>query len=145
MEEEKFVYTKRFEGYVDELLTQCNVYSLDGRCAECEAIWDTGAECTVISRDVARSLNLPVYSKQEMFHAAGSTVTNTFHVYVALTDKMIIGPQLVMEGQFDGNVILIGMDIIGSGDLIVTNNGEHTEMTFSIPSTLKTGDIRKLL
>ena len=145
MEENRYHLHRKFYDYVDELLTPCKVFSLDGRHIDCEAIWDTGAECTVISREVARTLNLTVYSREEMFHAAGSTISNTYHVFVGLTDEMIIGPQIVMEGNFDGSVILLGMDIIGSGDLIVTNNDDHTELAFSIPSTLRMDEIQKLL
>lgn len=145
MEEEKCCFSKSYDSYVDELQTSCKVFSLDGHSLECEAIWDTGAECTVLSREVAKKLSLTVYSKEEMFHAGGSTISNTYHVFVGLTDEIIIGPQNVIEGQFDGNVILLGMDVIGNGDLVVTNNEEHTEMVFSIPSTLKMEDIKKLL
>ena len=145
MEEERHIFNKRFDSYVEELATPCKIFSLDGLSADCEAIWDTGAEDSVISQDVAKELSLPIFSKAEMYHAAGKTTTNTYYVYIGLANDIIIGPVHVMEGNFDGNVILIGMDIIGSGDLIVTNNDEHTEMAFSIPSTLKIEDIKKLL
>ena len=145
MEEERHVFNNRFDGYVDELSTPCKVFGLDGLSVDCEAIWDTGAEDSVISQDVAGKLNLPVFSKAEMYHAAGKSTTNTHYVYIGLADDIILGPILVMEGNFDGNVILIGMDIIGSGDLIVTNNDDHTELAFSIPSTLRMDEIQKLL
>ena len=145
MEEERHFFEKRFDGYVEELATPCQMYGLDGMSIECEAIWDTGAEDSVVSPDVAKRLNLPVFSKAEMYHAAGKSITNTYLVYIGITNDIIIGPIHVMEGQFEGNVILLGMDVIGSGDLVVTNNEEHTEMAFGMPSCLKIDNIRKLL
>lgn len=49
-------FDKRFDGYVEELATPCQVYGLDGMSIGCEAIWDTGAEDSVISPDVAKKL-----------------------------------------------------------------------------------------
>ena len=139
-------FCKRFDGYVDEIVTSCQVYNTDGAYVNCEATWDTGAECSVISDTLVKKLNLKGLTKAKMYHAGGDyNIVNCHDVYIGLTNEMIIGPLRVMEGQYGLDYILIGMDIIGSGDLIVTNNGEHTEMTFNIPSTLKTDDIRKLL
>ena len=142
MEEEKHFFAK-YETYVEELVTPCKVFGVDGQSVDCEATWDTGAEDSIISQDVAKRLKLPVFSKAEMYHAEGKSTTNTHYVYIGLTSDIVIGPILVMEGNFDGNVILLGMDIIGSGDLLITNNDEHTEMAFAIPSSLKVEDVFK--
>lgn len=37
------------------------------------------------------------------------------------------------------------MDIIGSGDMMITNNDGYTEMAFAIPSSLKVEDVFKNL
>ena len=62
-----------------------------------------------------------------------------------MPNEILIGPLQVIEGHIDNTDVLIGMDIIGSGDLVVTNNDDHTEMAFSIPSTLRMDEIQKLL
>ena len=138
-------FRKTFAEYVDELNTPCKVFSPAGQTISCDAIWDTGAEQSVISKEIAVNLKLRVISKTKMYHVEGDNIVNTYSVYIGLSDDIIIGPVRVMEGNFEGNVILMGMDIIGSGDLIVTNNDEHTEMVFNIPSTLKVNDIQNLL
>ena len=145
MGKESSTFHKAFSEYVDELNTPCKVYSPAGQGIVCEAIWDTGAEQTVISKEIAARLNLRVISKTRMYHVAGDNIVNTYSVYVGLSEDMLIGPVKVMEGNFDGNVVLIGMDIIGSGDLVVTNNDDHTEMAFGMPSTLRMDEIQKLL
>ena len=64
-------------------------------------------------------------------------------MFIELPNEILIGPLKVIEGQIEGSDVLIGMDIIGSGDLMITNNDEHTELAFSIPSSLKVKDIFK--
>jgi hypothetical protein len=50
---------------------------------------------------------------------------------------VLIGPIQVVEGMLEGVDVLIGMDIIGEGDFILTNNDDHTEFSFTIPSVKK--------
>lgn len=145
MEKTNHTFRHTYPDYVDEINTPCKVYSVMGSATGCEAIWDTGAEHTVISKDVAKKLNLRIVSKTRMYHAGGDTIVNTYNVFIGFNDDMIIGPINVLEGQFEGNAILLGMDVIGSGDLVVTNNEEHTEMAFTIPSTLKIDEIEKIM
>ena len=49
----------------------------------------------------------------------------------------------MIEGQIEGSDVLIGMDIIGSGDLMITNNNGYTEMAFSIPSSHRVEEVFK--
>jgi hypothetical protein len=43
----------------------------------------------------------------------------------------------VIEGQLEGVDVLIGMDIIGNGDFVITNNEDHTTLSYTTPSTMK--------
>ena len=48
---------------------------------------------------------------------------------------MVCIPQVeAFEGEIEGADVLIGMDIIGSGDLAVTNFDDKTTLTFRVPS-----------
>jgi hypothetical protein len=58
-------------------------------------------------------------------------------VHIHLPNDVLIGPIQVVEGMLEGVDVLIGMDIIGEGDFILTNNDGHTDFSFTIPSVKK--------
>lgn len=141
--EETKAFVKSYPDYVEELYTECSVYNYRGQKADYIAFWDTGASNTLITKRVVEDLKLAVSEFAELYHAGGSNISNCYNVFIELPNNILIGPLKVIEGQIEGSDVLIGMDIIGSGDLVVTNNDEHTEMAFSIPSSLKVNEVLK--
>ncbi len=99
------------------------------------AIWDTGATNSVISKNVINKCNLNPYSMTEVFTAGGRKLSNVFIVNIKLPNNIMMSAVRVTEGEIVGNVdVLIGMDIINRGDLAITNYNGKTTMTFRIPS-----------
>ena len=136
----------RFPGFVDEIITDCIVCKATAgviRGTEspvqttCKALWDTGATNSMITDNVIKSLNLKPVTFATVYHAGGQSETAVYNVYIALPNNILIGPLQVIEGQLEGVDVLIGMDIIGTGDFIVTNNPDHTELSYNIPSVLR--------
>ena len=106
------------------------------------AIWDTGATNSVITKKVVDELGLKPISVSEMHHAGGMSFANVYLLNIRLPNGLMVGHVRVTEAQLiDGTNIpdgekmqvLIGMDIIGNGDLAITNLAATT-MSFRIPS-----------
>src|SRR3989344_6167249 len=84
------------------------------------AIWDTGASCSVITSNLATKIGLIPTGKTQLTGVNNSTVENTYLVNIFLQNKVAFMYVRVVEvPDIVGADILIGMDIIGMGDLSV--------------------------
>lgn len=101
------------------------------------AIWDTGASSSVITNALAKKMGLVPTGKMLVTNTTGKTVQNTYLINIYLPSKVII-PFLQVTGCNDvlGNNdgMLIGMDVIGSGDFSVTSENGKTVMSYVIPN-----------
>ena len=104
----------RCNDYIDEIITDCVVYRADAG----------------LLADSAKILHKPC----KVLWDTGATTTM---INIHLPNDVLIGPIQVVEGMLEGVDVLIGMDIIGEGDFILTNNDDHTEFSFTIPSVKK--------
>ncbi len=107
------------------------------------AIWDTGATNSVITKKVVDDLNLKPISITEVHHAGGTSPANVYLINIALPNEVMVGQVRVTEANLTDSAglpeseqsrVLVGMDIIGAGDLAVTNFEEKTTMSFRMPS-----------
>lgn len=99
------------------------------------AIWDTGATNTLITKRVVEECGLIPTGMTKVCTASGESLQNTYLVNILLANKVEVYLLRVTEGIISGPVdVLIGMDIIGSGDFAVTNKDGKTVFTFRIPS-----------
>ncbi len=101
-----------------------------------KALWDTGATNSVITVGTAASLGLKPISKAQVFHAGGESTVNVYLINVYLPNNLVIPNVRVSEcADNAGNFgVIIGMDIITSGDFAITNVGGKTTFTFRLPS-----------
>ena len=99
------------------------------------AIWDTGATGSVIRQDVVDALGLKPIGQTKAGTAAGVVDSDVYLICFRIPGKIHF-PQLpVTVGKMQDPVqVLIGMDVIGSGDFSVTNHGGFTDMHFTCPS-----------
>lgn len=144
METQSFVV--RYPGYVDEITTDCLVIkATSGMLKDSEeivgfpfkALWDTGATNSMITTSVVERLGLKTVTYAKVYHAGGDSEEPVFLAYIQLPNDILIGPLQVIEGELEGVDVLIGMDIIGNGDFVITNNEGHTTVSYSTPSTMK--------
>lgn len=57
-------YKKEYPYLVEDIVTPLDIYSGDGHKFHTErAIWDTGADTTIISSRIVKQLNLPPYKQ----------------------------------------------------------------------------------
>lgn len=99
-----------------------------------QAIWDTGATNTVISRNLVGQLGLIPTGINTAHDANNSYQTSTYLVDIGLPNGILISDVQVTEAANLGNYdLLIGMDIITLGDFAVTNGVSNTWFSFRIP------------
>ena len=101
------------------------------------ALWDTGATCTFISKNVVDRIGLvpttyvPVDTIKERDQEA-----LRYNVLLQFPNGFSTEVHAVGWPQFSGNVdLVIGMDVITRGDFSITNPKRKTTFSFRIPST----------
>ena len=130
-------FTGSWNGLVRSLKTPVDIESAVNPAAKIniEAIWDTGAERSLITKKVADRLNLKPISKGLMSTPSDEDVpSNIYFVNIFLPNTAKIVGIHAFEGSLKGCDMLIGMDVISLGDFAVTNNNKQTTFSFRIPS-----------
>ena len=107
------------------------------------ALWDTGAEGSVISERVVKSLELEPTGVARVYHANGESMVNTYSVNIFLPNNAVFYVPMVTEGILTGTDVLIGMNIISRGDFTVTASKGKTKFSFQIPSTHDTDYVKE--
>ena len=102
---------------------------------EFEVLWDTGASASAIDKRTATKLALkPVDRVDEVYHADG--VKRGVNVYAV---NFSLGPDqpginiMATEATLSDCDMLVGMDVITSGDFVVTRHDGRVRMTFRVP------------
>lgn len=135
--------TRKFEERVDCIVTESYVYtpvdlSLSKdvkRVKVVRSLWDTGASVTLISSRIAKVLGLTSIGKSGVSgYNEGVDVKDTYCVHIGLPTGDIVTNIMAMEFDSDEYDVVIGMDVIGKGDLAVTNQNDKTTFSFRIPS-----------
>ena len=102
-------------------------------------LWDTGATGSVIQKRVADDLGLSP-SGRVVVHGVGKDgtpnefETNSYLINIHLPNQVALVAVKVSEGTIGGADILIGMDVIGCGDFVITNFNGKTTWSFRVPS-----------
>lgn len=100
------------------------------------ALWDTGATKSVITKATVTKIGLISTGNTMVNHAGGSSLSNTYVINVFLPNKVLLaGIQVSDCPDTAGNFgAIIGMDVISSGDLSISNVNNQTWISFRIPS-----------
>ncbi|GHV49977.1 hypothetical protein FACS1894216_01340 [Synergistales bacterium] len=102
---------------------------------KCNAIWDTGATRTVITKKVIAALGLKEKGVQEVHTAGGTIETEDYVIDLWLPNQVSVNILPVIRGAIsDEYDVLIGMDVIGIGDFCITNFQGKTTFSFRMPS-----------
>ena len=99
-------------------------------------LWDTGATQSVITRKIVDALSLVTVGPTPVHHVQGLSYSNAYLISLAfLQSKVRFNELRVTEGLLPADVdLLIGMDVVSSGDLLITNFRGHTELHFQCPA-----------
>lgn len=138
-------FTIKFSGRVLRIVTDIDVAPVfdatlapvpPGLFTRARALWDTGATNSHLTQSFANAMGLVPTGMATVNHAGGRSQVRTFLVNFALPNKVLVPGVAVAEcddgaGQFG---VIIGMDIMGIGDLSISNVNGATMMSFRIPS-----------
>ena len=142
MQERFRAFTATGDGLLSSLLNQCSVSrawdpgngSPEPEVITFDAIWDTGATNSVITQGVVDACGLAPTGIARVEHVEGSSLAETYLVNILLPNNVRYRGVPVTKGNFSGGDILIGMDIITTGDFAVTNFNGTTKFSFRQPS-----------
>ena len=102
---------------------------------EYTAIWDTGATNTIITQKVVNDLGLKPIGVTQLYTTNDKKDAPLYLVAIFLPNLIYISELMVAEATVTGDAeILVGMDIINSGDFAVTNKDGETVFSFRVPS-----------
>ena len=128
-------FKKEYPEIVDTILTECSIYSTDGRKFYTDkAMWDTGADTTIISSRIVRDLQLKPYKQGGIAGIGGASDSNVYLVHILVPTGDFVTYVEVMESDFEDYDAIIGMDVITFGDLLITNADGKTTFQFRTPS-----------
>lgn len=100
-----------------------------------KAVYDTGATQSAISPTVVNDLGLPSIGAAQVGTAGGTVSTTTHLINIGLPNRVMFQMVRVtkadLHNPFD---VLIGMDILGTGDFAVTHHQGKTTFSFRWPS-----------
>lgn len=101
-----------------------------------KAIYDTGATGSAISEKVARELGLVSIGLASVHTAKGVHECETYLVNIGLPNRVLFPMLRVSTAELPADVdMLVGMDIICSGDFAITNHAGKTTFSFRCPSS----------
>ena len=147
-----YSFTDKADSIQDTLYSDVGVSAYDktkdnraqfepGRTKTFRGVWDTGANCSVITQKIIDALSLEPVNFTVIGHAHGFADTEEYMVNFALPNGIGVFRLRVVRGVMDDFDILIGMDIINRGDFAVSNFNGKTTFNFRIPSIADT-DLR---
>lgn len=102
------------------------------------ALWDTGAQRSVVTSDVARILGLVPISNAVSRGVNAVKVVPVYLISIRLPGGVLFNLQVTEGDSGGGWDVLIGMDVISHGDFCVSNFDGKTAFSFRIPSAEKT-------
>jgi hypothetical protein len=153
-----FAFSNRKEGIVPAVHTSAGISSaidvsgVDFDAQEgvrwVNALWDTGAMCSCISKRCAVMLGLEIINVTHMATATHIVEAPVYMAHLFLPNFPVFAYLEMLEFQdtSDNCDIIIGMDIITQGDFAISNFGGNTFFSFRIPSIQTIdfeGDLRK--
>lgn len=128
-------FKKEYPGIVDTILSECSIYSADGRQFHTDkAMWDTGADTTIISSRIVHDLQLKPYQQGGIAGIGSASDSNIYLVHILVPTGDFVTNVEVMESDFQDYDVIIGMDVITFGDMLITNAEDSTTFQFRTPS-----------
>lgn len=132
------VYNKLFDDVVENVFTDCDIRPMNFSNGSVfhtdKALWDTGATTTIISSRIVRELQLEPFELAGISGIGGVSDVNTYLVHVSIPTGDTYTYLEVMESDFEDYDVIIGMDIIGTGDFCFTNAEGRSQFSFRYPA-----------
>lgn len=139
-------FTVSYNGLTRELITDIILFDSNiNPIKEVKALWDTGANSTCLRADIANQLNLPIISYTTM-QTANNIADNVplYYLNIGLPNKIVINNVLVPGANLCSTEMIIGMDIIGLGQFVISNYNNKTTFSFVVPSICATDYVKEI-
>jgi len=133
-------FTYEYKGISRHLITPAKIESAKNKQKNIDinALWDTGAACSLVTRKVALELDLKPISKTFISTPTDKNApSNVYLISLYLPNNTIFPGLLVAEGDLNNCDMLIGMDVINTGDFAVSNFDGRTVFSFRMPSLMR--------
>jgi hypothetical protein len=102
---------------------------------EFQALWDTGATNSCITQRVVDACGLVPIGLTQVFAFNSSGLADAFLVSIVLPNRVSVPSVRVTKGDIASGIdVIIGMDIITTGDFVITNRNGDTVFSFCYPS-----------
>jgi hypothetical protein len=114
-----------------------------------KAIWDTGAQKSIITPSIAKVLNLKPVNQITIGGVHGKNKSDIVIVTLEIPGQNIHKNLQVAVCPFNTDPnsdtnMLIGMDIISQGDFVLSNGNDNTLFSFAVPPSSNKIDLSKL-
>jgi len=131
-------FTMNYTGISNRIIIPVTVVNDKGFKKEFPGLIDTGATNTCVSLELAQELSLISISVVDSGTAGGKTKANVYVTDLILFQGRVHVPKhKVLSANLTeqpGVEMLIGMDILSSGDFALTNKDGKTRASFRVPS-----------
>jgi hypothetical protein len=112
-----------------------NKFGVNRSSVTVNALWDTGATASCISKALAEKIGLISVGRRKLKGISEIYKANEYIIDLNLNNGVVINNARVAEFlNCDNFDVIIGMDIITLGDLSITNSNNKTVVSFRIPS-----------
>ena len=102
-----------------------------------EGVWDTGATGSVISQKVVDDCGLKPIGMARVHTAGGECNCEVYLINILLPNQVGFPNVRVTKADMGGTDVLIGMDIISTGDFALTHKDGKTCFSFRQPSLVR--------
>jgi len=103
-----------------------------------KAVWDTGAEDSMIKDETAKTLGLSQIGERYVCGVGGTFLSKVYLASLFFPNDTVEPSIKLLSCDNDlREDILIGMDIISQGDFLINNFAGETLFSFQVPSTMK--------
>jgi predicted aspartyl protease len=133
-----FAFKQDNQILVNRLITEVVIFPISVssslKSVTAKALWDTGATGSVITPKVSKALFLVPINRRIVTGVNNTSMVDVVRISVGLPNKVMIKSVSVSVCKLTEDIdMLIGMDIILTGDLSVSNAGGKTLFTFAVP------------
>lgn len=138
MQEEKHsAFTIKYSSFVKELYTESKVFDYYNHLNFHEtrkSLWDTGATTTGINIDLAHKLKLMPFRKISVQGAHGRKTVDIYLIDLEIPNSIMFKNIRATGLELGEDVdVLVGMDVIISGDFAITHSNGKTTFTYGTP------------
>jgi len=127
-----------YKKIVREISTPVTLYSSfsssEGKIVTTSAVWDTGANHSILSPKIVQELGLCAIDTK-LVHGINKSncLSDIVIATIRLTDDLVLTGRRFSVNNIPGTDVLIGMDIIMLGNFVINNTDGKSSFSFVIP------------